>query len=53
MPLSKEPEMTPERWEEIANLFEETRQIPTAERADFLKSRSALDPELASEVARL
>jgi serine/threonine protein kinase/tetratricopeptide (TPR) repeat protein len=53
MPLSKEPEMTPERWEEIANLFEETRQIPTAERADFLKSRSALDPELASEVAHL
>jgi TolB-like protein/tetratricopeptide (TPR) repeat protein len=45
--------MTPEKWEEIANLFEETLQVQVAERGHFLQSKSGLDPELANEVAEL
>ncbi len=42
--------MTPERWEEIGNLYEQMLKCPPAQRAAFLDGACASDPALRREV---
>jgi hypothetical protein len=45
--------MTPARWGRIKNLFDEARQRPESQRAEFLNAACADDAELRSEVEEL
>ena len=45
--------MTPERWEQIENLFHAALQVLPQDRNAFLKQHSANDPTLADEVNEL
>lgn len=45
--------MTPERWEQIGNLYEETRELAPGERTAFLDQACAGDEDLRREVESL
>ena len=45
--------MTPERWKQIDNLFQEAVHCPVAERASLLDAAGAIDKDLRKEVESL
>src|SRR6478672_2152670 len=45
--------MTPERWKQIEEIFHEALDLGTDERPHFLKTKTADDPDLLSEVEKL
>lgn len=45
--------MTPERWQQIEEIFHEALELDVAERNQFIKERSVNDAELKSEVEKL
>src|SRR5688572_9482904 len=45
--------MTPERWREIDDVFQEAVELPPAKRAHFVAQRCGTDAELKAEVEKL
>jgi len=45
--------MTPERWQQVKQIFQSAIERPRAERAGFISNACANDPELRSEVESL
>src|SRR5271169_3053026 len=45
--------MTPERWRQVKNLFEQVVSLQAAERQSYLEKACASDPELRREVESL
>ena len=51
--LKEDVELTPERWREVARIFEEAVEHSDADRAAFLNRECASDPALREEVESL
>lgn len=47
------PDLTPERWQRIDDLFNRAADLPAAERAAFLDREAAGDPDLRSTVEEM
>jgi hypothetical protein len=45
--------MTPERWQQVKQIFQSAIERPPAERAGFISKACADDPQLRSEVESL
>ena len=45
--------MSPERWQEIEEVFQAAVEMPPPERAPYLDDRCGTDPELRNEVMKL
>src|SRR5262245_33391914 len=45
--------MTAERWAKVKSLFEQARELPPAEREDWLREQCGADEKLRGEVAAL
>src|SRR5207302_4924548 len=50
---ARRPEMTPERYQQLCELFDEAEQRPPAERAQFVHRVWAEDPSLGAELEKL
>src|SRR5438132_14344661 len=47
------PEMTPQRYQQLCDLFDQAQQQDPAERAQFVQQACAQDPSLRAELEKL